>query len=80
MKSPTMLVRRQRLGARGYQLTDRLHDGAGAGGELDGIAITLSAWLAELGARSTVIGGLRAEAVRSGDSDDRARPRTERLS
>ena len=43
MKSPTMVVRRQSLGARAYQLTDRLHDGRTALVGADGIAITLSA-------------------------------------
>jgi hypothetical protein len=66
MKSPTMLVRRHRVGARAYQLTDRLHDGrtVRVGGE--DIAVTLSAWLAELGAHSPVVDDL-ALAVRSGD-------------
>ncbi len=66
MKSPTMLVRRQRLGARAYQLTDRLHDGRTARVGAEGIASTVSVWLAELGARSPVVDDL-ALAVRSGD-------------
>lgn len=66
MKSPIMLVRRHRLGARAYQLTDRLHDGRTARVSADGIASTVSAWLAELGARSPVVDDL-ALAVRGGD-------------
>ena len=66
MKSTTMLARRQRLGTMAYQLTDRLHDGRTARVGAEGIPRTVSAWLAELGARSPVVDDL-ALAVRSGD-------------
>ena len=66
MKTPIMLVRRQRVGTRAYQLTDRLHDGRTARAGAEGIASTVSAWLTELGARSPVVDDL-ALAVRNGD-------------
>lgn len=66
MRSLTLLARRQGLGATAYQLTDRLHDGRTARVAAEGIASTVSAWLAELGARSPVVDDL-ALAVRSGD-------------
>jgi hypothetical protein len=49
-----------------YKLTDRLHDGHTAYVPADGIAPTISAWLAELGACSPLADDL-ARAVRTGD-------------
>jgi hypothetical protein len=66
MRSPTLLMRRQRMDAWAYEVTDRLHDGRTARVAADGIASTVSAWLAELGARSPFVEDL-ARAVRSGD-------------
>lgn len=66
MRSPTLLARRKSSGTRAYQLTDRLHDGRTARVGAEGIARTVSAWLAELGARSPVVDDL-ALAVRNGD-------------
>ena len=49
-----------------YQLSDRLHEGRTVQVPADGIAPTVSAWLAELGAASPLVEGL-ARAVRAGD-------------
>ncbi|MGO9155758.1 hypothetical protein [Mycobacterium sp.] len=49
-----------------YQLTDRLRDGPTVHVSADGIVTTVSAWLAELGATSPLVGDL-ARAVRAGD-------------
>ena len=49
-----------------YQLTDRLHVGRMARVSADGIVGTLSAWLAELDASSTMVDDL-ARVVRNGD-------------
>jgi len=49
-----------------YQLTDRLHDGHTACVRADEIAMTISAWLAELGVHSPLAEDL-AHAVRTGD-------------
>ncbi len=49
-----------------YRVVDRLHDGRTARVALDGIASTVSAWLAELGASSPLVDQL-ACAVRCGD-------------
>jgi hypothetical protein len=51
---------------RTYQLTDRLHAGRMARVSADGIVGTLSAWLAELDASSTMVDDL-ARVVRIGD-------------
>jgi hypothetical protein len=51
---------------RTYQLTDRLHAGRMARVSADGIVGTLSAWLAELDASSTMVDDL-ARVVRTGD-------------
>jgi len=50
---------------RTYQLTDRLHVGRMARVSVDGIVGTLSAWLAELDASSTMVD--LARVVRNGD-------------
>lgn len=49
-----------------YRITDRLHDGRTARVSVDGIAVTLAAWLAELGAASPMVEDL-VRAVRCGD-------------
>lgn len=49
-----------------YELTDRLHDGHSARVPADQITATVSAWLAELGARSPLVDDLE-RAVRDGD-------------
>ncbi len=49
-----------------YQLTDRLHDGHVARVPAQQITATVTAWLAELGAQSPLVGDL-ARAVRRGD-------------
>jgi hypothetical protein len=49
-----------------YVVSDRLHAGRAVHVPLHGIATTLSAWLAELGARSPLVDDL-ARAVRAGD-------------
>ena len=49
-----------------YQLTDRLHDGHTIRVPAHQIPATVSAWLAELGARSPLVDEL-ARAVRCGD-------------
>ena len=49
-----------------FQLTDRLHVGRMARVSADGIVGTLSAWLAELDASSTMVDDL-ARVVRNGD-------------
>jgi hypothetical protein len=49
-----------------YRVTDRLHDGRTARVSIDGIASTVTAWLAELGASSPMVDDL-ARAVRCGD-------------
>lgn len=49
-----------------YQLTDRLHDGHIAQVPAHAIAGTISGWLAELGAHSTLVDDL-ARAVREED-------------
>ena len=49
-----------------YQLTDRLHVGRMARVSADGIVGTLSAWLAELDASSTMVDDL-ARVARNGD-------------
>jgi hypothetical protein len=65
MRSLTYLARRTNQGAKAYQLTDHLHDGRTAQVSAEGIVSTVSAWLAELGARSPVVEN-PARAVRSG--------------
>ena len=49
-----------------YQVSDRLHDGRTVHVSADGIAPTVSAWLAELGADSPLVEDL-ARALRAGD-------------
>ncbi len=66
MRSLTYLTRRHGVPMTAYQLTDRLHDGRMAYVSADGIVSRVSAWLAELGARSPFVEDL-ARAVRSGD-------------
>jgi hypothetical protein len=66
MKSLTYLARRTDRGATAYQLTDRLREGRTAQVSAEGIVSTVSAWLAELGARSPFVEDL-ALAVRNGD-------------
>ena len=66
MRSLTQLARRTDRGATAYQLTDRLHEGRTAQVSAEGIVNTVSAWLAELGARSPIVEYL-ARAVRNGD-------------
>ena len=52
--------------ALAYRVIDRLHDGRVARVSVDGIAATVSAWLAELGVSSPIVDDL-AQAIRSGD-------------
>ena len=66
MRSRTFQARQQGLGASTYQLTDRLHHGRTARVTAEGIASTVSGWLAELGAGSPFVEDL-ARAVRNGD-------------
>lgn len=66
MRSLTFLARQHGLGASTYQLTDRLHQGRTARVTAEGIASTVSGWLAELGAGSPFVEDL-ARAVRNGD-------------
>jgi hypothetical protein len=54
MRSLTSLVRQSDLAARTYQLTDLLHEGRTVHVSADGI-VTVSAWLAELGAHSPLV-------------------------
>jgi len=49
-----------------YELTDRLHDGHIARVSASQITTTVSAWLAELGVHSPLVGDLE-RAVRDGD-------------
>jgi hypothetical protein len=49
-----------------YRVTDRLHDGRTVTVAFEEIAITVSAWLAELGAHSPLVDDL-ARAARAGD-------------
>lgn len=49
-----------------YQVTDRLHAGRTVRVPANGIVTTVSAWLAELGARSPLVEDL-GRAVRAGD-------------
>ena len=56
MRSRTCLVRRGDRGVMtAYQLTDRPHDGRTAHVSADGIASTVSVWLAEPGAHSPLV-------------------------
>ncbi len=55
MRSLTHLVRRGNSTARTYQLTDRLHAERTVHVSADGIVATVSGWLAELGASSTLV-------------------------
>jgi hypothetical protein len=66
MRSLTCLVRRQQPAGMTYQLTDCIHTGRTAHVSAEGIASTVSAWLAELGARSPLAENL-ARTVRAGD-------------
>lgn len=66
MRSLTFLAHQTKRGATAYQLTDRLHDGRTAQVPAEGIVSTVSAWLAELGARSPIVEEL-ARVVRNGD-------------
>lgn len=67
MRSRTCLVRRGDRGVMtAYQLTDRPHDGRTAHVSADGIASTVSAWLAELGAYGPLVEDL-ARTVCNGD-------------
>ena len=66
MRSLTCLLRRRQLAATTYQLTDCLHDGRIVHVSGDGIACTVSAWLAELGTRSPLVEDL-ARTVRNGE-------------
>jgi hypothetical protein len=59
-------VRDPSLTATMYQLTDRLHGGRSVRVSADGIASTVSAWLAELGADSPLVEDL-AVTARNGD-------------
>ena len=49
-----------------YQLTDRLHDGHAARVPAHQITVTVSAWLAEVGAHSPLVDDLE-RAARGGD-------------
>jgi hypothetical protein len=66
MGSSAHVVRRGDLAARTYQLTDRLHAERTVCVSADGIVTTVSAWLAELGARSPLVEDL-AQTVCRGD-------------
>lgn len=66
MRSLTFPTRRHSVPMTAYQLTDRLHDGRMVYVSAGGIVATVSAWLAELGTRSTFVEDL-ARAVRNGD-------------
>ena len=65
MRSLTSLMRHRQLTPT-YQLTDCLHRGRTVCVSSDGIACTVSGWLAELGAHSPLVEDL-ARTVRSGD-------------
>jgi hypothetical protein len=66
MRSLISLVQRRQLTATAYQLTDRLHEGRTVHVSADGIACTVSAWLAEVGANSPLVEDL-AQTVAAGD-------------
>jgi hypothetical protein len=72
MKSPNHLIpfvgRAHQRGPRilSYRVTDRLNSGHAARVSVDGIASTVTAWLAELGADSPMVDDL-ARAVCCGD-------------
>jgi hypothetical protein len=66
MRSLASLVQRRQPTATTYQLTDCLHEERTICVSCDGIAGTVSAWLAELGARSPLVEDL-ARTVRDGD-------------
>ncbi|MFG1930694.1 hypothetical protein ACGFK1_08545 [Mycobacterium sp. NPDC048908] len=66
MRSLTSLVHHRQRSALTYQVTDCLHDGRIVRVSADGIACTVSAWLAELGAYSPMVEDL-ARTVRDGD-------------
>lgn len=66
MRTLTSLVRRQQPAHTTYQLTDCLHEGRTLQVSADGIMSTVSAWLAEFGARSPLVEDL-ARSVRDGD-------------
>lgn len=66
MRSLTQLVQRRQLTTTTYQLSDCLNDGRTVHVPADGIAYTVSAWLAELGAHSPLVEDL-ARTVRDGD-------------
>lgn len=65
MRSLTSLVQRRELTTT-YQLTDCLHQGRRVCVSSDGIACTVSAWLAELGVHSPLVEEF-ARTVRDGD-------------
>jgi hypothetical protein len=66
MRSLTSLVQRRPVAATTYRLTDCLHDGRTACVSGEGIALTVSTWLADLGAHSPLVEDL-ARTVRDGD-------------
>jgi hypothetical protein len=59
-------ARRHELTATTYHVTDLLHDGRAADASCEGIAKTVSAWLAELGAETPLVEEL-ARAVCAGN-------------
>jgi hypothetical protein len=66
MKALACLVRHRDTVASTFQLTDRLHEGRTVQVSADGIACTVSAWLAELGAHSPYVEDF-ARTVRNGE-------------
>lgn len=66
MRSLTCLLRSRQLATTRYQLTDCLHEGRTVHVSADGIACTVSAWLAELGTHSPLVEDL-ARTVRNAD-------------
>ncbi|GAB3231668.1 hypothetical protein GCM10027535_39540 [Mycolicibacterium hippocampi] len=65
MRSLNHRIRAHRDAAPTYQLTDRLHEGRTARVSVDGIAGTVSAWLADLDVHSPLAEDL-AQTVRDG--------------
>jgi hypothetical protein len=66
MRSLVNLVQGRQWTVTTYQLTDCLHEGRTVHVSAEGIASTVSAWLAELGADSPLVEDL-ARTVRDGD-------------